>query len=57
VANFMNHAATAYRLDASGDAAPVRIIRSGPLTEPSLGIGNPHPLAFDTKREQILVPN
>jgi len=56
-ANFMNHSATAYRLDASGDAVPLRIIRSGPLNEPSLGIGNPHPLAYDTKREQILVPN
>ena len=56
-ANFMNHSATAYRLDASGDAVPLRVIRSGPLNEPSLGIGNPHPVAYDSKREQILVPN
>jgi DNA-binding beta-propeller fold protein YncE len=56
-ANFMNHSATVYPMDASGDVAPLRIIRSGPLNEPALGIGNPHPVAYDTKREQILVPN
>jgi DNA-binding beta-propeller fold protein YncE len=56
-ANFMNHSATVYPLNASGDVAPLRIIRSGPLSEPSLGIGNPHPVAYDSKREQILVPN
>jgi len=56
-ANFMNHSATVYPLTASGDVAPLRIIRSGPLDEPSLGIGNPHPVAYDSKREQILVPN
>ena len=56
-ANFMNHSATVYPLSASGDVPPLRIIRSGPLNEPSLGIGNPHPVAYDSKREQILVPN
>jgi len=57
VANFMNHSATVYPLNASGDVAPLRMIRSGPLNEASLGIGNPHPIAYDSKREQILVPN
>jgi DNA-binding beta-propeller fold protein YncE len=56
-ANFMNHSATVYPLNASGDVPPLRIIRSGPINEPSLGIGNPHPVAYDSKREQILVPN
>jgi DNA-binding beta-propeller fold protein YncE len=56
-ANFMNHSATVYPLGASGDVAPLRMIRSGPMSEPSLGIGNPHALAYDTKREQLLVPN
>ena len=56
-ANFMNHSATAYALGVSGDVPPLRTIRSGPVGEPSLGIGNPHPLAYDTRREQILVPN
>src|SRR5262245_50238577 len=57
VANFMNHSGTVYALGSSGDVAPLRIIRGGPQNEPSLGIGNPHPVAYDTKREQILVPN
>jgi DNA-binding beta-propeller fold protein YncE len=56
-ANFMNHTATVYRRDATGDTAPLRVIRSGPTDEPALGIGNPHPVAYDSKREQILVPN
>jgi hypothetical protein len=46
-----------YPLDASGDVPPLRVIRSGPLDEPALGIGNPHPVAYDSKREEILVPN
>ena len=56
-ANFGNHSATVYPREASGDVAPLRIIRSGPLDEPALGIGNPHPVAYDSKREEILVPN
>ena len=57
VANFGNHSATVYARGASGDAPPLRTIRSGPAAEPALGIGNPHPVAYDSKREQILVPN
>ncbi len=56
-ANFGNHAATVYTLGASGDTAPLRVIRSGPTDEVALGIGNPHPVAYDSKREEILVPN
>ena len=57
VANFGNHSATVYRRGASDDTPPMRTIRSGPAAEPALGIGNPHPVAYDSKREQILVPN
>ena len=57
VANFGNHTATVFPIGASGNVAPKRMIRSGPLNEPSLGIGNPHPVAYDSKREEILVPN
>jgi hypothetical protein len=35
----------------------LRTIRSGPVGEPALMIGNPGGLAYDTKREEILVPN
>ncbi|MCZ6752874.1 MAG: hypothetical protein O7E51_13735 [Acidobacteria bacterium] len=57
VANFGNRAATVYKRDASGDTAPLRVIRSGPLGEQALGIGNPGAVAYDSKREEILVPN
>ena len=57
VANFGNHTATVYARTASGDTPPLRVIRSGPPDAPSPMIGNPHPVAYDTKRDEILVPN
>ena len=57
VANFGNHAATVYPRDASGDTPPLRVIRNGPLNANVPTLGNPFPLAFDTKRGEILVPN
>lgn len=57
VANFGGHSATVYDLTASGDTAPKRTIRNAPPNTPSLMIGNPGAVAFDTKREEILVPN
>jgi len=57
VANFGNHTATAYKLAAGGDSTPLRVIRSAPADQPTLSIGNPHPVAYDSKREQLLVPN
>jgi DNA-binding beta-propeller fold protein YncE len=57
VANFGNHSATVFPLDASGDAVPKRIIRSAPLDQPAPMLGNPHTVAYDSKRDQILVGN
>ena len=57
VSNFGNHSATVYKPTASGNTPPLRIIRSAPEDQPTLSIGNPHPIAYDSKREQILVPN
>ena len=57
VASFGNHRALAFKLDASGNTAPLRTIRSGPVEEPALMIGNPGSVAYDSKREEILVPN
>ena len=57
VANFGNHTATVYRPKDAGDTAPIRVIRSAPPGRGVPGMGNPHPIAYDTKREQILVPN
>lgn len=55
VASFGNHLALAYTLGASGDTAPVRIIRSSPLNTPGTMISNPFAVAYDTKREEVLV--
>ncbi|PWU08694.1 MAG: hypothetical protein C5B51_07490 [Terriglobia bacterium] len=57
VASFGNHTAAVYDPMANGDAAPIRVIRSAPPDQAVPGLGNPHPLAYDSKREQILVPN
>jgi DNA-binding beta-propeller fold protein YncE len=57
VANFGNHSATVYAADAAGDTAPKRVIRSAPANEPSPMLSNPHTLAFDTKRDNLLVSN
>ena len=57
VSNFGNHTAAVYSPTAQGDAAPLRVIRSAPPSQPVPGMGNPHPIAYDTKREEILVPN
>ena len=55
VASFGNHLALAYTLGASGDTAPVRIIRGSPLNTPGGMISNPFAIAYDTKREEVLV--
>ena len=57
VTNFGNHAATVYAIDAAGDAAPRRVIRSGPIDAASPMISNPHTIAYDTKRDELLVSN
>jgi DNA-binding beta-propeller fold protein YncE len=54
-ASFGNHLALAYPLGASGDTAPTRIIRGSPLNTPGAMISNPFAVAYDTKREEILV--
>jgi DNA-binding beta-propeller fold protein YncE len=57
VANFGNHTATVYAVDANGDVAPKRVIRSAPLSQGAPMMGNPHTIAFDSKRDEILVTN
>ena len=57
VANFGNHTATAFGLTAEGDVAPLRTIRAAPEGTPSLMIGNPGAVAYDTRRNEILAPN
>jgi DNA-binding beta-propeller fold protein YncE len=57
VASMGNHSATVFPLTANGDVAPLRTIRGGPAEEASLMIGNPGAVGYDSKRDQILVPN
>jgi DNA-binding beta-propeller fold protein YncE len=57
VANFGGHSATVYDLASSGNAAPKRVIRNAPEGTPSLMIGNPGAVGYDSTREEILVPN
>jgi DNA-binding beta-propeller fold protein YncE len=57
ISNFGSHSATVFPIDASGNVVPKRVIRSGPIDAPSPMLGNPHTIAFDTKREEVLVSN
>jgi len=57
VSNMGNAAATVYSLMANGDVAPLRTIRSAPPDKLSIKFGKTEAVAYDSKREQILVPN
>ena len=56
VANF-NHTAEVFARDAQGDIAPKRLIRNAPAGSPHAGFGNPTAIAYDSRRDEILVPN
>ena len=56
-ANLGNSSTTVYPLTANGNVAPVRTIRSAPKGKVSLRFGKTQAVAYDSKREQILVPN
>lgn len=57
VSNYGDHSAVVFDRLASGDVAPKRILRNAPEGAPTSGFGNPGAVAFDTTREEILVPN
>ncbi|HVZ21281.1 MAG TPA: hypothetical protein VG871_09485, partial [Vicinamibacterales bacterium] len=57
VANFDAHTALVFPRTAAGNVAPRRIIRNAPADKPTSGFGNPYAVAYDTKRQEILVPN
>ena len=57
VSNMGNSSATCYSLTADGNASPVRTIRSAPVGWKSLKFGKPQVVAYDSKREEYLVPN
>ncbi|MGA2711580.1 MAG: hypothetical protein ABSG41_00615 [Bryobacteraceae bacterium] len=55
--NIGNSSATVYPIDANGDVAPLRMIRGADENKQSLRFGKTEALAYDSKREQLLVPN
>ena len=57
VANYGDHTALVFGRTASGDAAPKRIVRNAPAGSPTVGFGNPGAIAYDSKRDELLVPN
>jgi hypothetical protein len=57
VSNFGDHSAVAFARTANGNVPPKRVIRTAPAGTPSAGFGNPQTVAYDSKREEILVPN
>ena len=57
VANMGTPSITVFPVTATGDVPPLRTIRGGPANAVGLMIGNPGAVGYDSKREQILVPN
>ncbi len=57
VASMGNASVTVFPVAANGNVKPVRTIRGGPVGAVGLNIGNPGAVGYDTKRQQILVPN
>jgi len=57
VSNLGNSSATCYSLTASGNTPPRRTIRSAPAGRSSVKFGKPQSVAYDSKREEFLVPN
>jgi len=57
VSNMGAASATVYPLMADGDVAPSRIVRSAPDGKRALNFGRTTALAYDSKREELLVPN
>ena len=57
VASMGNYTATVFPVTANGDVAPIRQIRGGPEKGEALMIGNPGAVGYDSKRQEVLVPN
>jgi len=57
VANYGDHTAVVFPRAASGNVRPRRIIRNAPKDAPTCGFTNASAAAFDSRRDEILVPN
>jgi DNA-binding beta-propeller fold protein YncE len=57
VSSLGNSSATVYSLSANGEVEPLRTIRSAPVGRTSVKFGKPQAVAYDSKRQEYLVPN
>jgi DNA-binding beta-propeller fold protein YncE len=57
VSNWGDHNAAVFPRAANGNVAPLRTLRSAPRGTPMPGMGNPGAVAYDSQRDQLLVPN
>ena len=57
LANYGDHTALVFARTAAGNLAPKRVLRNAPVGSPTVGFGNPGAVAYDSKRDEILVPN
>jgi DNA-binding beta-propeller fold protein YncE len=57
VTNYREHSAAVFARTAQGNVAPKRLVRNALPGTPAVGFGNPGAVAYDSKRDQILVPN
>jgi len=57
VANYGDHTAVVFSRSASGNVRPKRTIRNAPKDTPTCGFTNASAAAYDSKRDEILVPN
>jgi DNA-binding beta-propeller fold protein YncE len=57
VSNLGSASAVAFPLKANGNVAPLRVVRAAPDGHRNLTFGRTAAVAYDTNREEILVPN
>jgi DNA-binding beta-propeller fold protein YncE len=57
VVSMGTHSVLIFPVTANGDVKPSRVVRGGPSNQVALNIGNPGAVGYDSKRDQILVPN
>lgn len=57
VTNYRDHSAAVFPRTAKGNVAPRRVLRNAPSGTPAVGFGNPGAITYDSKRDELLVPN
>lgn len=57
VTNYADHSALVFSRSVQGNVPPRRVIHNAPRGTPAVGFGNPGAIAYDSKRDELLVPN